>query len=146
MKAMKYKNLRYGSNYPAQCPPEDCYLPNNEVVYRACKAPVFDKNGNLNMDNFVPVWEDKRKNFPKKKICMAKALSFFLTPESCLLMLIDFPKNGNKIMKIKLHKNSGYFRKTGNNENHSSLWDLSSPTICESIGKDWRIVVKWGWI
>lgn len=144
MKAMEYKNLRYGSDYPAQCPPKNCYLPNNEVVYRACKANIYDKDGNLNMDNFVPVWENKKRKFPKNKICEAKALSFFLTPESCLMMMIDFPKNGNKIMEIKLHKNSGYFSKTGNDENHCSLWDLSSPTICESIGNDWKIFLSWG--
>lgn len=96
------------------------------------------------MENFEPTCEDKKRKFPKKRICYSKALSFFLTPESCLNMLIDFPQNGNKIMEIKLHKNSGYFRQTGKNENHYSLWDLSSPTICESIGKDWKIVVKWG--
>lgn len=136
---MEYKNLRYGSDYPLHCPPEDCYLPSDEVVYRACKSDILDKNNNLNMDNFIPAYEeeDRQEDFnTDSDICLAKALSFFSNPKILRKKMNKFPRMGNKIIKIKLNKNCGYLKKT--NRAHYSLWDLTKPNISEAIGKDWR--------
>ncbi|MBC6361016.1 hypothetical protein [Lactobacillus apis] len=139
---MEIKNLRYGNDYPSQCPPADCYQVENKKMYRVCSKEILNKNNNLNMENFIPVWEDKKRRFPKKKRCEAKALSFFLTKEDCLSIISDFPKIGNKIIEVTINKKCGYLKKTANRENHYSLWDLSTPTISQAVGNNWELVYE----
>ncbi|GEM_PF-1267280 len=140
---MFFKNLRYGTDYPKQCPPNDCKIASSEVLYRACHAEVEDSDGNLNMENFIPVWEQTKttgRTFPKPKFCEAKALSFFSTEEACLNKIRDYPKIGSKIIKVKLNSQCGFIRKSDPDSLHYSLWDLSKPTISKAIGKNWKKV------
>lgn len=136
---MGKKELRYGTDYPDQCPPKSCKRPDNITVFRACNVNICDENGNLNLKNFIPVCEQKDRRFKdESQICKSKAISFYFDLERLKKLAKHFGL-GNQIIQVTLNKNCGYMEKKGS---HCSLWDFKSPNISEAIGKNWKLVYE----
>lgn len=131
--------FRYGDDYPAQCPPEKAYHPQNISLYRICKSEI--SSGTVITDDFIPIWEAPNRKFPRPNgECGAKALSFNNDIETLTALLKDHPNMGNRIIKFKLNESCGLLLKTS--KKHYNLWDLISPTnIIEAIGNEWEEVV-----
>jgi hypothetical protein len=131
-------SFRYDSNYPSQCPPSDAVSPEKLRLFRICKYGIQNSNGELNEKNFIPVCENKKRNFPPKKECISKALSFLGTLTKCKEMEEKYPNLGSKQIEVILNNKCGMIKKT--NSLHYSLWDFKHPCICEAIGNDWKEV------
>lgn len=128
--------FRYRDDYPEMCPPKDAQPPFNLNLYRICKSQKGYKT--LIIKDFEPVWENKKRKFPKYQECGAKAISFNSDLNSLENLIQDHPNIGNRIVKFKLNESCGLVKIT--NKNHYNLWDLMQPDILTAIGNEWKEV------
>ncbi|ATF25331.1 hypothetical protein CNY62_02380 [Brochothrix thermosphacta] len=126
--------LRYG-DYPPACPPEGAVSYDDLIVYRACCSDLVVKD-QLNIENFMPVFEQKSRKFPPQKECGAKAISVNSKLEDLKETLEKYPSIGDKIIKFKMNKDCGVAFLT--HTSHYNLWDYRSPNIIEAIGESWE--------
>lgn len=130
--------LRYGDDYPTQCPPREAYPPIDMTLYRICKSK--SQNSSLTLEDFVPVWEQPHRKFPRsQQECGAKALSFNDSLAELSDLMENFPNIGNRIVRIDLNELCGLIHRTS--RNHYNLWDFTRPNIIEAIGNQWEEVV-----
>ncbi|MCB6915485.1 hypothetical protein LIZ91_02695 [Enterococcus avium] len=128
---------RYGNDYPDQCPPSEASSPIGISLYRICKSESGSTK--LLSDDFVPVWENQRRKFPKNKECGAKALSFNSSLNDLSSLMQDHPNIGKRIVKVNLNESCGVIKQTS--ANHYNLWDLFNPGIIDAIGNEWEEVI-----
>jgi len=133
--------LRYGLDYPNQCPPKEAHTVNHDIwLYRICVCEQLEQSGALNLENFIPVWEQDRF-FPPKKECSAKAISFNSSSQACWSLIDDYPNIGKKVIKVAINQACGLILQS-NKSTHYNLWDYSNPDISLAIGNKWKEVVR----
>lgn len=118
-------DLKYGEDYPESCPPgsaspvEGCY-------YRLCDSnPPTDKDFKTHVDLGL--------NFPPKKLCEAKALSFMSSMKSATNMQNRFPRLKKKFpVLVNLVPLHGIGLEAGE---HLNLWEYCGLNLLECIGK-----------
>lgn len=114
--------LKY-DDYPSSCPPSSA-VEVEGVFYRFCGSSTP-----TNADFMTHV--DLNLNFPPKKLCEAKALSFFNSAESAQKLQKRFPNLRNKkLVKVNLRKNLGIGELLGS---HLNLWEYREVNFFESV-------------
>lgn len=123
---MGKKELKYGDNYPEQCPPKNAKEIDG-IFYRFCSNPICEKDFKTHVDIGL--------SFPPKKLCEAKALSFFDTIEESNRYREKFPKrfNSKQLVKVHIDKDSGIgvLKK-----HHLNLWEYKNSNIFLNASKN----------